>query len=114
MNDSHVESADHPWGKLGELFDRLWPHLAAWGLAGLIAFFAVRERLTMMEINAVNLLERVKALEDVDRTRDEEVRGIRDDTTRIRTMLEVLTKESDERRADERASYRAERQRGQR
>lgn len=110
MNDSlaHAGRADHPWGRLGELFDRLWPHLAAWGLAGLIAFFAVRERLTMMEMNAVNLLERVKALEEVDRNRDAEVRGIRDDTTRIRTLLEVLAKESDERRADERARYRAE------
>lgn len=101
---------DKPWGKFGELVDRLWPHLAAWGLAAMIAFFAVRERLTLMEMNATAVMERVRALEDINRRRDAEVSGIRDDTTRIRTLLEVLAKESDERRADERAEWRSRRQ----
>lgn len=106
----HGEHGQQSWDKLTSFFDRVWPHLAAWGLAGLIAFFAVRERLALMETNATAVLERVRALEDVDRRRDAEVSGIRDDTTRIRTLLEVLAREDQERRADERARYRQQQQ----
>lgn len=94
--------------RLVALFDQVWPHLAAWGLAALIAFFAVRERLTMMERDGAALVVRIEKLEQAQRETEHEVGGIRVDTTRIRTLVEVIAKESDERRADERARYRAQ------
>lgn len=111
VTDSHRDDAETrdprgTWGRLGEIADRLWPHLAAWGLAALLAFFAVRERMTIMEKDATALLERVRNLEKGSENRDAEVRGIRDDTTRIRTLLEVLAREYEERRADDRARIR--------
>lgn len=102
-----VPPAPAPLGdRLSALFDKVWPHLAAWGLAALLAFFAVRERLTLMETHAQTMLERIKALEDVDRRREIELREFREAATEIRTMLGVLVKADDERRAEERATWR--------
>ena len=117
-NDSHgvQQAADRtpsppgpaPLGdRISALFDKIWPHLAAWGLAALLAFFAVRERLTLMETNASTMLERIKALEEVDRQRNLELRQFHEAATEIRTMLGVLVKAEDERRAEERARWRS-------
>lgn len=92
--------------RVAAVFDKLWPHVAAWGLAALLAFFAVRERITVMEGAAQRHFERIQSLEQQQRDRDQEVREIRDDTTRIRTLLEGLVKEAEERRAEERARLR--------
>lgn len=102
------------WAKVGALVDRLWPHLAAWGLAALVAFFAVKERLSLMEVNANTVLERVKRLEVRHEDQADELRGISTNTAEIRAMLEGLVKEADERRGEERRAYRERMERGQR
>jgi len=96
------------------VFDRLWPHVAAWGLAALLAFFAVKERLSLMEVNATTMLERVLALEQASKDQDHELRGINTNTTEIRTLLQSLVKEAEDRRGEERRAYRDRLERGQR
>lgn len=59
----------------------------------MIAFFAVRERLALMEGNAQRHGERLVTLEERDKERDRELRAIREDTTRTRTLLEVYLEE---------------------
>jgi hypothetical protein len=102
----HDQSPPPLGDRLTALFDKIWPHLAAWGLAGLLAFFAVKERLTLIETNTNTMLERIRALEEVDRQRAEELREFHRTTTEIHTMLGVLVKAEDERRAEERATWR--------
>ena len=92
--------------RLLELFDKLWPHVAAWGLAALLSFFAVRERLSLMEASAGTLLERVKSLEESEREHSINIQGIRENTAASKTMLEALVKEAEERRGEERRAYR--------
>lgn len=109
MSDSHAPvHADERAlsSRLFELFDRLWPHVAAWGLAALLSFFAVRERLTMMELKNDTLIERVKVLEESERSHSLDIRGIRENTAASKTMLEALVKEAEERRGEERRAYR--------
>ena len=91
--------------RVAAVFDKLWPHVAAWGLAALLAFFAVRERITVMEGNTQRHGERIQSLEQAAREWDQRVRTIQDDTTRIRTILEIMREE----RAEDRR-YRRERE----
>lgn len=92
--------------RLFELFDKLWPHVAAWGLAAILSFLAVRERLTLMELKGDTLIERVKALEQSERDHSLDIRNIRENTAASKTMLEALVKEAEERRGEERRAYR--------